>query len=136
MSLRARQLHRTADGQIAELGERLSTAGERGLSRPCLGRARLGDGTVGAVAAHITDSYHRIARFVQHVSQQGQRFLGYAAAQQVIEDGPLFLIGKYRVAQRAAQIGVGLQQPGEPEQLTLDLSQRPVVLGLRVYSRF
>ena len=64
MSLRARQLHQTADGQIAELGEWLSSAGERGLSRPCPGRAWLGDGTVGAVAAHTTDNYHRIARFV------------------------------------------------------------------------
>jgi hypothetical protein len=63
MSLRARQLHQTADGQIAELAERLSTAGEEGLARPCAGRAKLGDGTVGAVAAHTTDNYHRIARF-------------------------------------------------------------------------
>jgi hypothetical protein len=73
MSLRARQLHQTADGQIAELGERLSTAGERGLSRPCPGRARLGDGTVGAVAAHTTDNYHRIARFVSGLRDDGEQ---------------------------------------------------------------
>jgi hypothetical protein len=73
MSLRARQLHQTADGQIAELAERLSTAGKRGLTRPCPGRARLGDGTVGAVAAHTTDNYHRIARFVSALRDDGEQ---------------------------------------------------------------
>jgi len=87
MSLRAQELHRTADGQIAELAERLSTAAEQDLTRPCPGRARLGDGTVGAVAAHTTDNYHRIARFVatlrdgdeQH--QPGQHGEGYRASE-------------------------------------------------------
>jgi hypothetical protein len=73
MSQRAEQLHQTADGQIAELAERLSTAGEQGLTRPCPGRARLGDGTVGAVAAHTTDNYHRIARFVSALRDDGEQ---------------------------------------------------------------
>jgi hypothetical protein len=87
MSLRAQQLHRTADGQIAELAERLSTAAERDLTRPCPGRARLGDGTVGAVAEHTTDNYHRIARFVSTLRaggeqlQPGQHGEGYRASE-------------------------------------------------------
>jgi hypothetical protein len=64
MSLRAQRLHETADRQIAELAERLSADGETHLARPCPGRDKLGDGTVGAVAAHTTDNYHRIARFL------------------------------------------------------------------------
>jgi hypothetical protein len=73
MSQRAQQLHQTADGQIAELAQRLSTAGEQGITRPCPGRARLGDGTVGAVAAHTTDNYHRIARFVSAHRDGGEQ---------------------------------------------------------------
>jgi hypothetical protein len=87
MSPRARRLHEAADRQIAELAARLSAAGGPGLARPCTGRERLGDGTVGAVAAHTTDNYHRIGRFVaalrdpgeQH--QPGQRGEGHRASE-------------------------------------------------------
>jgi hypothetical protein len=65
--MRARQLHETADHQLAELAEILSRAGQAGLERPCAGRERLGDGTVGAVAAHAIDNYGRIAQFVADV---------------------------------------------------------------------
>jgi hypothetical protein len=91
MSLRAQRLNETADRQIAELAERLSSADEAALYRPCPGRARLGDGTVGAVAAFATDNYGRIAEFVgavpdggpQHqVSQHGQ---GHRAADVELE---------------------------------------------------
>jgi hypothetical protein len=71
MSPRAQQLHKTADCQIAELTQRLSTAGGQGLTRPCPSRERLGDGTVGAVAAHATDNYQRIARFVAAIQDGG-----------------------------------------------------------------
>jgi hypothetical protein len=73
VSLRAQQLQATADRQIAKLAERLSTAGEQALARPCPGRAKLGDGTVGAVAAHTTDNYHRIARFVSAIRDGGEK---------------------------------------------------------------
>lgn len=73
MSPRAEQLHETADRQIAELAARLSAAGEPGLARPCPGRERLGDGTVGAVAAHTTDNYHRIWQFVSALGDTGER---------------------------------------------------------------
>jgi hypothetical protein len=87
MSLRAQQLQAAADEQIAELAEQLSTAGEQGLTRPCPGRARLGDGTVGAVAAHTTDNYHRIGRFVAAIRdggeqhEPGQHAEGYRASE-------------------------------------------------------
>jgi hypothetical protein len=71
MSLRAQQLHKTADDQVADLADRLSTAGEQGLARPCPGRAKLADGSVGAVAAHATDNYHRIGRFVTALRDGG-----------------------------------------------------------------
>jgi hypothetical protein len=93
MSARAQQWHKTAIGQIAELAERLSTAGEQGLTRPCPGRAKLGDGTVGAVAAHTSDNYHRIGRFVSalrdggEVRSPGQHGEGYSGSE--IELDPL-----------------------------------------------
>ena len=64
MSPRAVRLHETADRQIAELAELLSTADVAGLTRPCPGRGKLGDGTVGAVAAHTAENYRRIAQFL------------------------------------------------------------------------
>jgi hypothetical protein len=58
------QLHESADRQIVQLIEYLNRARGADLTRPCPGRARLGDGTVGAVAAHTADNYLRIADFV------------------------------------------------------------------------
>jgi hypothetical protein len=72
MSLRAQQLQAAADRQIAELAEQLSTAGEQALARPCPGRARLGDGSVGTVAAHTIDNYHGTARFVSALRDGGE----------------------------------------------------------------
>ena len=73
MSLRAQQLRETADRQVAELAERLSTTGEAALARPCPGREKLDDGTVGAVAAHTADNYRRIARFVAATQDAGEQ---------------------------------------------------------------
>jgi hypothetical protein len=65
MSDRGAHLARTADRQISELTEVLSTCGEAGLQLPCPGRERLGDGTVAACARHTTENYHRIAGFIR-----------------------------------------------------------------------
>ena len=65
MSDRSRQLAADADRQITELRALLSTTDEAALRRTCPGRGKLGDGTVGAVALHTTDTYLRIARFLQ-----------------------------------------------------------------------
>jgi hypothetical protein len=65
MSERGKQLHATADGQIAELIALLSTVDEAGLRLPCPGREKLGDGTVAASMRHTADNYQQIAAFVQ-----------------------------------------------------------------------
>jgi hypothetical protein len=64
MSDRADQLHTAADKQVAGLIEVLSNADEEALCRPCPGREKLGDGTVGANAAHTALNYRRIGTFV------------------------------------------------------------------------
>ena len=65
MTERAQELSATADGQIAELIDLLSTLDQAALDRPCPGREKLGDGTIGAAARHTADNYERIANFVQ-----------------------------------------------------------------------
>jgi hypothetical protein len=65
MTERGRQLSAIADGQIAELIDLLSTLDRAALRRPCPGREKLGDGTIGAAARHTADNYERIAGFVQ-----------------------------------------------------------------------
>jgi hypothetical protein len=64
MSEQARQLLRTADAQIAELIELFSGRDDGVLARPCPERAKLADGTVGAVAWHTAENYRRIAGFL------------------------------------------------------------------------
>lgn len=67
MSMRARELWETAEGQIAELTAQLSAAGDEGLRRTCPRRGELGDGSVGAVALHTTDNFDRIGAFIAGV---------------------------------------------------------------------
>jgi hypothetical protein len=40
-------------------------SGDAALARPCPGRAKLGNGTIRATAAHSADNYQRIAAFVR-----------------------------------------------------------------------
>ena len=65
MTERAQKLSATADRQIGELIGLLSTLDQAALDRPCPGREKLGDGTIGAAARHTADNYQRIAAFVQ-----------------------------------------------------------------------
>jgi len=65
MTERGKQLHATADAQVGELIGLISALDEAALRRPCPGREKLGDGTVGASARHTADNYQRIAGFVQ-----------------------------------------------------------------------
>jgi hypothetical protein len=58
------ELAQTAERQVSELLMLLSTIDEEVLRRPCPGREKLGDGTIGAVAWHVADRYERIAAFV------------------------------------------------------------------------
>ncbi len=65
MTERAHELAATAQVQIGELIELLSTLDQAALDRSCPGREKLGDGPVGAAARHTADNYLRIAAFVQ-----------------------------------------------------------------------
>jgi hypothetical protein len=62
---RAAALSATATDQISELIDLLATQGDAALTLPCPSRGKLGDGTVGATAAHTAGSYHRIAAFLE-----------------------------------------------------------------------
>jgi ubiquinone/menaquinone biosynthesis C-methylase UbiE len=64
-SPRAAALLATATEQTAELISLLSTRGEAALTLPCPGRGKLGDGSVGATAAHTAGSYFRIVAFLR-----------------------------------------------------------------------
>jgi hypothetical protein len=63
MSPRATQLHAVADQQVSDLLGLVSRQTPETLQRPCPGRQKLGDGTVGALIAHTADNYERIAGF-------------------------------------------------------------------------
>ena len=64
MTERTSRLHTTADEQIGELLDLVSTIDEATARRPCRGREKLGDGTVAANARHTADNYQRIAAFL------------------------------------------------------------------------
>lgn len=65
MTERAKQISDAADRQVTELIDLLSTLDQAALERPCPGREKLGDGTIGAAARHTAENYQRIASFVQ-----------------------------------------------------------------------
>ena len=69
MSGRGAQLFQTADEQISDLIALLGTADQAALRAPCAGRAKLGDGTVAAIAMHTADNYHRIAEYLSGTPQ-------------------------------------------------------------------
>jgi hypothetical protein len=71
MSEQSTQLLRTAHTQISELIELFSGRDEDVLAGPCPGRAKLGDGTIGAVALHTAENYARIASFLANQSDGG-----------------------------------------------------------------
>jgi hypothetical protein len=81
MTERGKQLHTTADGQIAELVGLITNVDEATLGLPCQGRGKLGDGTVAASAQHTTENYERIAAFVGGVCGPvaGHHRRGYTA---------------------------------------------------------
>jgi hypothetical protein len=76
MNDRAEQLHTAAEGQISELSELISHTDAEALHRPCPGREKLGDGTIGANAAHTASSYERIATFVSTSRRKSGRHGG------------------------------------------------------------
>lgn len=65
MSSRGIALLKLADQQITELRALLAGCDDAVLYRACPGRAKLGDGTVGATALHTAENYDRIAVFLR-----------------------------------------------------------------------
>lgn len=65
MRQRAERLRTVVDEQIADLMGVVETLDESTLRRPCPGREKLSNGTVGACVRHTADNYQRIAAFVQ-----------------------------------------------------------------------
>jgi hypothetical protein len=69
MTERTSRLHATADEQIGELLDLVSTIDEATARRPCPGREKLGDGTVAANARHTADNFQRIAAFLSETDR-------------------------------------------------------------------
>lgn len=80
MTPRAQRLLAEAAQQIDALAGNLAAAGEAALARPCPGRGKLGDGTVGAVAAHTAGNYLRVADFLRTRANGGAHHPGSAHA--------------------------------------------------------
>ena len=64
MTDRGTQLLHTGNAQIGELVKLIAAGEESILGRPCPGRQKPGDGSIGAVALLTAGNYHRIACFV------------------------------------------------------------------------
>jgi len=67
---RAAELFNRAEGQILALNTLLAGVDDSALGLPC--RAKLGDGTVGAISMFIADNYLRIADDVHEASTQAR----------------------------------------------------------------
>jgi hypothetical protein len=69
MAARAEVLHRKAVGQVDTLIELVSDFDDGDLRRPCPGREKLGDGSIGTLIAHTADNYLRIAALLADTGQ-------------------------------------------------------------------
>jgi hypothetical protein len=85
MSHRAEALHTIADTQIGVLVDLISVADDAALQRPCPGREKLGDGTIGAIAAHTAANYERIGAFVATGQHDQPHTTAGAGAQSILE---------------------------------------------------
>jgi hypothetical protein len=63
MASRGGALHAQATGQVDALIDLAARLDDADLGKPCSGREKLGDGTVGTVLAHTVANYRRIAAF-------------------------------------------------------------------------
>jgi hypothetical protein len=64
MPQRGTRLELTLGDQLDELLATVTALDAQTIGRPCGGRERLGDGTVGACAQHTADNYERIIAFL------------------------------------------------------------------------
>jgi hypothetical protein len=108
MSDRGQQLQATADQQIASMIDLIGGLEDAGLRRPCPGREKLGDGTIGALAVHTAENYQRIASFVAaqvgegHASGDGEahRPIGHGHADRytAANTTPVDLVNRLSIA--------------------------------------
>ena len=77
MSTRGRQLQQSAWGQLDRLVALLERIDDEAAQRPCPGREKLGDGTVGTLAAHTAANYERIAAIVNQAGVHGHHQGGF-----------------------------------------------------------
>jgi hypothetical protein len=118
MSERAEQLHATAEAQIGELIELVRATDISTLRRPCPGREKLGDGTIGAIAAQTAENYQQIGTFVATSQRTSSRHSGTQRGLQRApglpralkhtqpdhgQDGPDFRGHRHRYAAASAQ---------------------------------
>jgi hypothetical protein len=78
MAARAEALHSKAAAQVDTLIEFVSDLDDSDLRRPCPGREKLGDGSVGTLVAHTATNYQRIAAFAAGAEVEGRH--GHLAA--------------------------------------------------------
>jgi hypothetical protein len=127
MTERASQLHTTIDRQIEDLIALLARVDEATLRLPCPGREKLGDGTVGAMAAHTADNYQRIVGFI---NTSDRMTAGHASTQQRAHRMPRFLraLGHGRALHADHSPGTGQHDDGysadklEPSAVAAKLS--------------
>jgi hypothetical protein len=110
VSERGTRLLEEAKEQIDELSGLLSRGGEAAIRRPCPGRGRLGDGTVGATASHTAQNYRRVARFVEGAPQPPHRdiAIGHAAEERAHDVTLDELLAQLTAAMGALGILAGL----------------------------
>lgn len=116
MSERARQLHASAERQLAELLALVSTQTHETLRQPCPGRQKLGDGSVGALIAHTAENYQRIADFAAGRGQQASGHVPPRGAHKL----PRFLrAGGHRPPDHGSRFTAATADPGPiTQQLT------------------
>jgi hypothetical protein len=73
MAARAEALHSKATDQVDTLIEFVSDLDDADLRRPCRGREKLGDGSVGTLVAHTAANYQRIAAFAAGAEVEGRQ---------------------------------------------------------------
>ena len=115
MTERGKELHATADGQIAGLIDLMSTLDEAALRLPCPGREKLGDGTVAASVRHTAENYQRIAAFVQ---ASGRMSRGHEPTRPGVHRMPRFLRARGDGPSDHAEHGPGAGQ--DEDEYTAD----------------
>ena len=85
MSTRGRQLQDSAERQLDRLAALLERIDDAAAQRPCPGREKLGDGTIGTLAAHTAGNYERIAAFVSEAGEHLHRAGGFDRTRALVQ---------------------------------------------------